>query len=174
VYGNNTDNFAPEGNIVATVPKGTGVMIMASDQVEVFNNRIRDNQAFNLTVVSYFVAEKPIKDKNYDPYPESISIHDNTFSGGGDAPSGLLLRLLALKLGKPLPDILYDGIIDGKKLTPQGTLPEELRLCIRNNGDADFANADLEHNSANIRRDLAPYDCAHANYEPVKLSGVTQ
>jgi len=174
VYGNNTDNFAPEGNIVATVPQGTGVMIMASDQVEVFNNRIRDNQAFNLTVVSYFVADKPIKDKNYDPYPESISIHGNTFSGGGDAPSGLLLRLLALKLGKPLPDILYDGIIDGKKLTPQGTLPEELRLCIRNNGDADFANADLEHKSANISRDLAPYDCARPSYEPVKLSGVTQ
>jgi parallel beta-helix repeat protein len=174
VYSNNTDNFAPEGNIVATVPRGTGVMIMASDQVEVFNNRIRDNQAMNLTVVSYFVADKPIKDKNYDPYPESISIHDNTFSGGGDAPSGLLLRLLALKLGKPLPDILYDGIIDGKKLTPQGTLPEELRLCIRNNGDADFANADLEHNSANIRRDLAPHDCAHSSHEPVKLTGVIQ
>jgi parallel beta-helix repeat protein len=174
VYANNTENFAPEGNIVATVPQGTGVMILASDQVEVFNNRIRDNQAMNLTVVSYFVADRPIKDKNYDPYPESIFIHDNTFSGGGNAPSGLLLRLLALKLGKPFPDILYDGIVDGKKLTPQGTLPDELRLCIRNNGDADFANVDLEHNSENIRRELASHDCAHPSYEPVKLSGVTQ
>jgi parallel beta-helix repeat protein len=174
VYANNTENFAPEGNIVATVPQGTGVMILASDQVEVFNNRIRDNQAMNLTVVSYFVANRPIKDKSYDPYPESIFIHDNTFSGGGDAPSGLLLRLLALKLGKPFPDITYDGIIDGKKLTPQGTLPDGLRLCIRNNGDADFANVDLEHNSENIRRELAPHDCAHPSYEAVKLSGVTQ
>jgi hypothetical protein len=174
VYANNTENFAPEGNIVATVPTGTGVMIMASDQVEVFNNRIRDNQAMNLTVVSYFVADKPIKDKSYDPYPESIFIHDNTFSGGGDSPSGLMLRLLALKLGKPFPDILYDGIVDGKKLTPQGTLPDELRLCIRNNGDADFANVDLEHKSENIRRELAPHDCAHPSYEPVKLTGVMQ
>jgi parallel beta-helix repeat protein len=173
VYGNNTDNFAPEGNIVATVPAGTGMMIMASDQVEIFNNRIRDNQTMNLLIVSYFVAEKPINDKSYDPYPESISIHDNTFSGGGGSPSGLKLKLLALKLGKPFPDILYDGIVDGKKLTAQGTLPDELRLCIRNNGDADFANGDLEHDLENIRRDLAPHDCVHPSHEPVKLTGIT-
>ncbi len=150
------------------------LVTITNDQVEAFNNRIRDNQTVNLAIVSYFLAGKPIKDKNYDPYPESIYIHDNTFSGGGDAPSGLLLRLLALKLGKPFPDILYDGIIDTKKLTPQGTLPDELKLCIRNNGDADFANVDLEHESENIRRELAPHDCAHPSYEPVKLTGVTQ
>jgi len=80
---------------------------------------------------------------------------------------------LALKLGKPFPDILYDGIVDEKKRTPQGTLPDELRLCIRNNGDADFANGDLEHDFENIRRDLAPHDCAHPSHEPVKLTGIT-
>ncbi|WP_224247791.1 parallel beta-helix domain-containing protein [Hyalangium gracile] len=174
IYGNDTDNFAPEGNIVATVPAGTGMMIMANDQVEVFNNRIRDNKTANMFIVSYFVSRKPIKDKNYDPYPESIYIHDNTFSGGGQSPSGLAIKLLALKLGKPFPDILYDGIVDDKKLSPQGTLPDALRLCIRNNGDADFVNADLEHDFANMNRDLKPHDCAHPSPEPVKLSGVAQ
>jgi parallel beta-helix repeat protein len=174
IHGNNTDNFAPEGNIVAKVPPGTGMMIMATDEVEIFNNRFRDNQTVNMLIVSYYVAEKPINDKNYDPYPEALSIHDNTFSGGGDAPSGLLLKLLALKLGKPFPDILYDGIISTKKLTAQGTLPEELKICIRNNGDADFANADLEHDFENIRRELAPHDCAPPGYEPVRLTGIAQ
>jgi len=174
IFANNTDNFAPEGNIVAKVPPGTGVMLMATDQVEVFQNRLRDNQTAHVLIVSYYVAQKPINDKRYDPYPEAVSIHDNTFSGGGDSPSGVALKLLALKLGKPFPDILYDGIIDDKKLSPQGTLPDELRICIRNNGDADFANADLEHDFKNIRRDLAPHDCQHPSYAPVQLTGVTQ
>jgi parallel beta-helix repeat protein len=174
LYGNNTDNFAPEGNIVATVPPGTGMMIMANDQVEIFNNRFRDNKTVNLAITSYYVANKPIQDKSYDPYPESIYVHDNTFSGGGDAPGGLVVKLLALKLGKPFPDILYDGIINTKKLTPAGTVPDELRLCIRNNGDADFANVDLWNDMENIRRDLAAHDCAHPSPEPVKLSGVAQ
>jgi parallel beta-helix repeat protein len=170
IFANNTENFAPEGNIVATVPRGTGVMIMANDQVEVFGNRIRDNQTVNLAVVSYFVANKPIQDPRYDPYPEGISLHDNVFSGGGDSPSGLVVRLLSLKMGKPFPDILFDGVLDKKKLTAQGALPEELRLCIRDNGDADFANMDASHDFANIQRDLGPYDCAHPSLEPVKLS----
>ena len=44
VMANNHDNFAPKGNIVATVPPGTGVMIMANDEVEVFDNTIEKNQ----------------------------------------------------------------------------------------------------------------------------------
>ena len=44
VLANNHDNFAPKGNIVATVPPGTGIMIMANDQVEVFDNTIEKNQ----------------------------------------------------------------------------------------------------------------------------------
>jgi parallel beta-helix repeat protein len=174
VFANNTDNFAPEGNIVATVPPGTGLMVMANDQVEIFGNRVRDNQTVNLAIVSYFVANKPINDKNYDPYPESIYVHDNTFSGGGDSPSGLLVKLLSLKMGKPFPDILYDGVINKKKLTAEGVLPEELRLCIRSNGDADFANIDAANDFDTIRRELAPHDCAHPSPEPVKLSGITQ
>jgi parallel beta-helix repeat protein len=172
VFANNADNFAPEGNIVAMVPSGTGIMLLASDQVEVFNNRLRDNKTVHVVLASYYVSQKPINDKDYDPYPESISIHDNTFVGGGDSPSGLLVKLLALKLGKPFPDILYDGIVNPKKLTAQGALPDELKVCIRNNGDADFANVDAWNDFDNIRRDLAPHDCALPSPEPVKLSGV--
>ncbi len=174
VFANNTDNFAPEGNIVATVPTGTGIMILASDQVEVFNNRLRDNKTVHLALVSYYVSQKPINDKSYDPYPEGIYIHDNAFVGGGDAPSGLLVKLLALKMGKPFPDILYDGIVNPKKLTAQGTLPDELKVCIRNNGDADFANMDAWNDFENITRDMAPHDCTHPSPEPVKLSGAGQ
>ncbi|MCB1322974.1 MAG: right-handed parallel beta-helix repeat-containing protein, partial [Leptospiraceae bacterium] len=36
VIDNNTDNFAPSGNIVGRVPTGTGMMILANDNIEIF------------------------------------------------------------------------------------------------------------------------------------------
>ena len=75
VIANNHKNFAAAGNIVATVPSGTGVMIMATDHVEVFDNDIRDHQTVSVSLVSYFVSNKPIKDKDYEPISEDVSIH---------------------------------------------------------------------------------------------------
>ena len=38
VIDNDTDNFAPEGNIVGEVPRGTGIIIQANSNIEVFDN----------------------------------------------------------------------------------------------------------------------------------------
>src|SRR3546814_8259820 len=38
VHDNSTPNFAPKGNIVASVPTGTGVLVMANSRVEIFDN----------------------------------------------------------------------------------------------------------------------------------------
>ena len=51
--GNNTDNFAPEGNIVGEVPRGTGIIIQANSDVEIFNNEIGENDTVNIAVVTY-------------------------------------------------------------------------------------------------------------------------
>ena len=36
ITNNDTDNFAPEGNIVGEVPRGTGIIVQANSQVEFF------------------------------------------------------------------------------------------------------------------------------------------
>ena len=41
---NNQENFAPKGNIVGKVPQGTGVLLLASTNVEVYNNKITNNR----------------------------------------------------------------------------------------------------------------------------------
>ena len=43
VYRNNTENFAPEGAIVGNVPAGTGLLVLANDNIEVFENDFWDN-----------------------------------------------------------------------------------------------------------------------------------
>ncbi len=180
VIANNHENFAPKGNIVATVPPGTGVMIMANDQVEVFDNTIEDNQTAGVSIVSYLLTEKPLNDPGYDPFCESIDIHDNRFKGNGTKPSGNIGEMLSKVLGTPLPDILYDGIIDPKKAV-EGKLPDTLALHVRDNGSAGFANFDAlamkeaaagTGKAPNIVRDVKAYSGALPALKPVAIEGL--
>lgn len=168
VFKNNLDNFAAPGNIVATVPAGTGLMIMAADQVEVFDNDITDNQTTGVSIVSYLVTGRPINDPKYDPFSEGIWIHDNRIEGGGDKPSGELAMMLSQIVGTPFPQIFYDGIINVQKIV-DGQIPDEIMLRLSDNGDVTFANANLglytpENVAAGrhkVDRDLKPYIGKH-------------
>ncbi|WP_339733914.1 parallel beta-helix domain-containing protein [uncultured Gimesia sp.] len=157
IFKNNTPNFAPKGNMVASVPAGTGVLVMATDDVEVFENQIEDNRTFSISVVSFLIYGKKLKDKHYDPYPEGISIHDNQIKGGGTAPDGELGLVLKSMVGTPLPAIVYDGVIDPKKQV-DGKLPTEQSLRMSNNGDAKFLNVDFSN--------LSPVNIATGKYRP--------
>ncbi len=180
VIANNHDNFAPKGNIVATVPPGTGVMIMANKEVEVFENTIDKNQTSGLSIVSYLLTDKPLNDPKYDPFCESIYIHNNQFSDNGGKPSGALGEMLAKAMGSPLPDILYDGIVDPKKQV-DGKLPEALAIRIKDNGKAGFANFDAmglkaasegKGKQPNIVRDLKAYEGSRPALSPVSIEGL--
>ncbi len=182
VVENNHENFAPPGNTVANVPPGTGVMILANRQVEVFNNEIANNQNCGLSICSYLVTTRPFeKDKGYDPYCEAIFIHDNNFKDNGGQPGGKLGELIAGLIGaETLPDIVYDGVIDPEKAV-DGKLPPEIAIRIRDNGDADFVNfdfagIDLSDPTApkpgEISTDLKPYEGEIPKLEPVKIAGV--
>jgi parallel beta-helix repeat protein len=135
IVDNNHRNFADPGGIVASVPPGTGLMVMATDHVEAFDNTIENNGTGSVLLVSYLVADRKISDPEYDPISEHISIHDNRIAGGGTRPQGAISKLLQAALGARLPDILWDGV------TPPGTTEPPMRLA--NNGDATFANFNL-------------------------------
>ncbi len=176
IYENNHSNFAKEGNIVATIPPGTGMLIMANKNVEVFDNEFRDNDTANVIVISYLANERPFNDPDYSPYAEGIYIHQNEFSGGGTDPAGAIgLLFKALLGGEIVPDIVYDGIIDESKLV-DGELPPEVRLYIRDNGDADFANIDLvkflAKEKPNIVRDISVHDGELPELPAIAIEGI--
>src|SRR5258706_211614 len=139
VVANNTPNFAPKGNLVAKVPAGTGVMVMATHHIEVFKNTISDNQTYNVSINSYLVTGNRINDAQYDPYTSAIYVHDNSISGGGNQPDGRVARDIEPKVGRPIPSIIYDGIVDPKLAKANG-LTDDQRICIHNNGGATFAH----------------------------------
>jgi parallel beta-helix repeat protein len=180
VHANNTGNFAPEGNIVGTVPAGTGIEIMANSKVEVFENEILNHGTNNVLIISYLAAGKDIKDPNYYPYPESIHIHHNQFSAGGDKPDNDGGKLMAAILGSPLPDIVWDGVVSEANLV-DGKLPQELGISIHDNtkedGEVTFANlgglpALVDPANAKPTRELTPHQFELPPVEPVTLSGV--
>ena len=174
IVSNNHPNFAKEGAMVATVPPGSGLMVMANDRVEVFGNTFRDNNSAHCLIASFLVTQREFSDADYDPFPEGIDIHDNTFAGGGTDPQGEFFGVYTEAAGLPLPDIVFDGIVDGTKLV-EGSVQEGLQLAIRDNGDATFVNLDLGRlmagSSPEVSTDLAPYASAFPPVSPVEIPG---
>ena len=115
-FNNNTENFAPEGNIVGLVPSGTGLIIMANRNVEVFENSFDNNQTVHIAVVA---GELESGDQNYDPYPKSIQIHNNQYSNVGKNPDlsrGDLSPILVDIASGDMPDIIWDGLLPVSQL----------------------------------------------------------
>lgn len=170
---NNYRNFAPKGNIVGVVPPGTGVIILATKDVEVYENEITDNRTAGTAIISYYLTEIPIQDAKYDPYPTRIYIHDNQYARKQGKPTlkNKLGVLLFAKFGRKVPHILYDGILDPERTGSEGYMQEADRICIRDNGEATFANLDAQHNFKQISRDLTLYDCTRTSLKAPGLTG---
>lgn len=175
VAANNTDNFGAAGTPVASVPAGSGIVINSNDRVEIFDNDIADNDTANIIISSYFATGYQGTREMaaaYDPYPETIYVYNNRFSGGGSSPDGLdlkALKLLMFGIGGSFPDILWDGYVNAEKLNVDGSLQTEYAICV-NNGDAQVLNADLPNGSDNVVVDDAQHRCDHDKLPAVVLA----
>lgn len=136
ITNNDTDNFAPEGNIVGEVPRGTGIIVQANSQVEIFQNNIGENDTVNIAVVSY---QLETEDKDYYPHPSKIQIHNNSFGRSGfdpDLDTGDLSKILFSLSDGDMPDIFWDGVLPLKQMI--FGQPDEEKLVLKDNGDATF------------------------------------
>jgi parallel beta-helix repeat protein len=107
VIANNHPNFAAPGNIVAGVPSGTGVMVMANREVLVTNNMIIGNHGNGVMIVAYTQA---FTDPAYNPLPRAVTVAGNQFSANGTAPAFPGGKEIAAALGGTLPPVMWDGI----------------------------------------------------------------
>ncbi|MES2336992.1 MAG: parallel beta-helix domain-containing protein [Pseudomonadota bacterium] len=110
VTDNDTPNFAPKGNIVASVRMGTGVLIMANDGVEVTQNLLEGNATSNVMIVSYRNA---FTDPKYVPTPRRIAVHTNKQGRAGFAPQLPAADQLLAAFGDQIPPVLWDGTGEG-------------------------------------------------------------
>ncbi len=167
VHQNNTDNFAPPGTAVASVPAGSGIIINSNDKVEIFDNDLGHNKTANILISSYFSAGYSEREmaEAFDPYPETIFIYNNTFTEGGAAPGRPELDMLRQALfgaDGSFPDIIWDGV----------THPERAdmayAICV-DNGSAEVLNIDAANGNANPHVDMSMHTCQHNKLAAVEL-----
>lgn len=168
IYENNYRNFAPEGNVVATVPPGTGLMLLATRKIDIYENNIRNNKTAGCAIASYKMVEAlsegqsetnltanvelAEKDEVYDPYPSKLQFYRNRFDNGYTFPS---LKsdfgwLFLVKMPFNTPDLVWDGI-----RPPEG----HLSLCTQDENIA-FADLDAANDFENLSTDLSTYQCS--------------
>jgi parallel beta-helix repeat protein len=124
VTDNDTPNFAPKGNIVASVPMGTGVMVMANRNVHVFGNVLENNASANVMLIGY---RQPFEDKNYNPLIRDVVVRDNQHGRAGYAPAFPGGAELAAAFGKP-PAIFWDGTGTGVHVRNERAIVLSLNL----------------------------------------------
>jgi len=166
VHDNNHPNFAPKGNIVGKVPLGTGVIILATRNVEVFENKIINNITSSTSIISYYMTENPINDKTYKPYPANIHIHDNDYErpsvrATSKGRMGKMFRF-KLRFGKKVPHIQYDGIEDEEM--------KDRNICIHNNKNETFVNLKAANGFKGKSYDVTPFNCTPTALPAVELA----
>jgi parallel beta-helix repeat protein len=178
IVANNEPNFAPKGNIVGQVPTGTGLMIMANDDIEAFDNTIKDNISFGALIVSYYFVDPGISKPTYDPVPEKIYIHDNNMSNNAKDPQGDA-ALVGTVLGDSV-DIFYDssgvGTNQGLLVEFPDGLSEDQAICVIDNAPEGsvgrFNIAEVlagRIDSADLSTDPEYFNCRHASLPAVVL-----
>jgi len=99
---NNGENFGKPGTAVALIPPGTGMLILAADEVDVYGNTIRGNKTGGLAVFNLTIgfSENEI---DVGPNPEHIYAHDNIYENNGYDPDPFVKNMLGRGF-----DIIWD------------------------------------------------------------------
>jgi parallel beta-helix repeat protein len=181
VHDNNLKNFAPSGNIVGFVPPGTGFLILATRDVEIYDNEVKDNKTIGVGIVSYdLVAEmrnessdenRPSgaqgvnqnykKDTNYDPYPRKVRIHNNNLSNSYILPDlgNDFGKLFLYKFKLSPPQIAWDGIESANYNLGDGSVNPDYRICVDENEKVKVAILDAANDFKNLTTDPAKLKC---------------
>jgi parallel beta-helix repeat protein len=113
---NNTPNFGAPGSTVGGIPAGTGIMVMAADDVVIEGNIITNHKTVGIIAVDHNTAAQLTNvtvDPESDPNSDGLKILNNTVHNNGyetiEAIRGLML--VDLKTGNP--DIFVTGPSEG-------------------------------------------------------------
>jgi len=99
---NNGDNFGKPGSSVSLIPPGTGMLILAADEVEIYDNTIKGNKTGGLAVFNLTIGFSA-NEIDVDPNPENIYAHNNTYENNGYDADPFVKNML----GKGF-DIIWD------------------------------------------------------------------
>jgi parallel beta-helix repeat protein len=110
VYNNNTKNFGAVGSTVSHIPAGTGMLIMAADDITIENNIVNGNDNAGITITDYgYAGVDHASDPESEPNSDRITILENFMSNNGNNPVADVKTIMLTKLSKIGPDIIAVG-----------------------------------------------------------------
>ncbi|MBC3765526.1 parallel beta-helix domain-containing protein [Neptunicella marina] len=109
IHQNNHVNFGAPGSTVSGIPSGTGMLIMAADDVIIENNIVSDNKVAGIIITDHANAPNITIDPESDPTPERTMILNNVMVNNGydTIDEAKVLMLSEFKQGNP--DIVRVG-----------------------------------------------------------------
>lgn len=144
ITNNNHPNYAPNPNgLIGRLPVGSGIVLLATDNVEVYGNTISSNNLASISLASYeFTGEDFDPTTGYDPRLRNIDIHDNIISRDNEFPTtlnqaGMEIQFILSFFTADIPEIIYDGI------SGLGTTADQ-NFRIVNNGNINMVNFNLQ------------------------------
>lgn len=109
IVGNNHKNFGAPGSTVAGIPPGTGILIMAADEVIVEGNVISDNKTAGILITDHQNAPNTTIDPESDPNPDKVMILDNLMLNNGYDTIDEVKALMLTEFKQGKPDIIRVG-----------------------------------------------------------------
>ncbi|MCH2189498.1 MAG: right-handed parallel beta-helix repeat-containing protein [Gammaproteobacteria bacterium] len=168
ISGNNHPNFGAPGSTVAGIPAGTGVLIMAADQVIVEDNIISDNKTAGILIVDHANAANITADPESEPNPDSVAVLNNTMLNNGYDTIAEVKALMALEFKTGSPDVVHvsegkdNCILDQSQYVVAGL--KDFAVC-------DFTNTD-EVETYLLDEPVAPRKIAASDRGEIAYLGV--
>jgi parallel beta-helix repeat protein len=150
VTGNNHANFGAPGSTVSGIPAGTGILVMAADDVVIEGNVISGNKVSGVIITDHAHASNITADPDSDPKSDRVKLLDNVMLNNGydTIKEAKALLLADGKVGRNNLDIVRVGPSPGS--------------CIVNRhqyvtaGVGDFAECEFTNTAATTNYLLPP------------------
>lgn len=136
IKNNNHENFAvasagQNGNAITMVPPGSGIIVLAGNEVDIFDNKLIDHKTIGIAIASYHITDLPIpKHPGWSPFTTNVYVHNNSFERSISVPDLTkdMGKLVAAKCFKS-QDVVYDGIIDDSK--GKSIAQNPMNICVQ-------------------------------------------
>lgn len=122
VVSNNHTNFAAPGSIVGGAPSGSGIIVMAANDVIIENNLIRDNKNAGIIVADQNSLPNITPDPGSDPNPNRVQVLPNLFAHNGYEPVKEIKALMLTALTTQGPDLVAVGGGTGSCVTDRDAI----------------------------------------------------
>ncbi|MES1227165.1 MAG: parallel beta-helix domain-containing protein, partial [Armatimonadota bacterium] len=116
-WANNHKNFGKPGTLIANLPPGIGILVMAADRTEVTQNFIAENDSYGIVVGALSQSTESHK-LDVEPNSDSTTIAANEYRDNGRQPDPIYSE----KRKAPGGDLYWDGTGQGNVWHETGSL----------------------------------------------------